>query len=121
MSLQKETKILVEIGDKETQTVIMDQGDIFLGRGDCFHAGESYTDFNVRIHMYLDCQPLKSCGRSHDFTYFSTETFHHVNKFAVDMSHAREGWSVKKRKLSRNKKVVQEHCAKMRLAKKLQI
>jgi len=119
VALQKETKILVEVGARETKTLILDQGDIFIGRGDCFHAGEAYKDFNVRIHMYLDCRPLKSCGRSHDFTYFANETFYHVNKFAVDMSHAREAWNLQKRSLSCRKKVVKKHCSKMGLGKKL--
>ena len=88
----------------------MDQGDIFIARGDCFHAGEAYKDFNVRIHMYLDCRPLKSCGRSHDFSYFANETFHHVNNFAVDMSHAREAWSLQKRKSESPQKVSAEQC-----------
>ena len=96
----------------------MDEGDLFIGRGDCKHAGEEYKDFNVRIHIYMDSIPVKRCGRSHDTTYFANRTFRIVNEYASQMARARDAGRLIKRQ---RHEVMSEKCAKMRQAKKMKL
>jgi hypothetical protein len=116
IALQPDTRILVEVGPNEMETVLLEEGDVFVGRGDCKHAGEQYKDFNVRLHMYMDSIPIKRCGRSHDTTYFANGAFRIVNEYASQMAETREVGRLMKRQ---KQEMVSEKCAKMRQAKKL--
>jgi len=106
------------VGPDEMETVLMDEGDLFIGRGDCKHAGEEYKDFNVRIHIYMDSIPVKRCGRSHDTTNFANRTFRIVNEYASQMARARDAGRLIKR---HTHEVMSEKCAKMRQAKKMKL
>lgn len=38
----------------ERQTLKLDEGDVFIFRGDLVHAGSSYSEENIRLHTYID-------------------------------------------------------------------
>ena len=47
------TKIVVVDDDLNETVVMLDAGDVFVGRGDLIHAGASYDEHNVRLHFYI--------------------------------------------------------------------
>ena len=98
---------------------MMDEGDVFIGRGDCKHASEEYKDFNVRIHMYMDSIPVKRCGRSHDTTYFANRKFRILNEYTSQMARARDAGRLMRRKKQQKQQLVNKKCAEMRMAKKI--
>jgi hypothetical protein len=65
VSLMAETQIHVwpkshliteEMEPIERQIIIMNEGDIFVFRGDVVHAGSSYEENNYRLHAYMDSE-----------------------------------------------------------------
>lgn len=52
-SLMPKTKLTVFTQNKE-KTINMNEGDLFIGRGDLIHAGAAYDIDNVRLHWYAD-------------------------------------------------------------------
>ena len=52
-ALQNRTKIRVFSKAGDSEIVFFDAGDIFLFRGDLAHAGETYSENNVRMHSYF--------------------------------------------------------------------
>jgi len=38
----------------ERETVKLNEGDVFVGRGDVIHVGAQYDELNIRIHFYID-------------------------------------------------------------------
>ena len=52
----------------ERETVKLNEGDVFVGRGDVIHVGAQYDELNIRIHFYID-SPRAPEPRDNDKTY----------------------------------------------------
>jgi len=55
IAFMNNTKMIVfdEVLEKQVE-IILNCGDVFIGRGDLLHAGASYEDVNLRLHFYID-------------------------------------------------------------------
>lgn len=51
-----------------TTTLVANQGDAIVFRGDCKHAGSEYNEQNLRVHAYL--QRSDGAGFARDVTFF---------------------------------------------------
>ena len=47
------TKIVVFDETKTSLEILLNVGDVFVGRGDLMHAGAAYDKHNVRLHFYV--------------------------------------------------------------------
>ena len=56
VALQDGTELPIYPFDKggERETVKLNKGDVFVGRGDVIHVGAQYDELNIRIHFYID-------------------------------------------------------------------
>ena len=56
VALQDGTELPIYPFDKggERETVKLNEGDVFVGRGDVIHVGAQYDELNIRIHFYID-------------------------------------------------------------------
>lgn len=63
IALQDNTKLVLV-----DSTVVFNRGDILVFRGDTVHAGASYDDYNVRVHVYGEQKQLKGL-RVHNKVY----------------------------------------------------
>lgn len=53
-ALQRNTKLVIYTKRGGKQTIYLNVGDVFIGRGDLIHAGGGYESQNIRIHWYVD-------------------------------------------------------------------
>ena len=53
VSIIKGTKIVVFDETKTSSEILLNEGDVFVGRGDLLHAGAAYEKYNVRLHFYI--------------------------------------------------------------------
>ena len=52
VSILKGTKLVV-FHDSISSEIVLNEGDVFVGRGDLLHAGAAYKKHNVRLHFYI--------------------------------------------------------------------
>lgn len=53
IALQDNTKFVIYT-DQGREEIILNKGDILIGRGDLIHAGGSFDEMNLRVHYYWD-------------------------------------------------------------------
>ena len=53
-ALQDDTKLVVRTKRGKRQVIVLNKGDLFIGRGDLIHAGSGYEIMNIRLHWYVD-------------------------------------------------------------------
>jgi hypothetical protein len=53
IALQDNTQLDIKGDNRKRLTYSIPQMSMFLFSGNCKHGGSSYTQFNVRLHMYL--------------------------------------------------------------------
>ena len=70
VALQDDTKLVVRTKRGKRQVVVLNKGDVFIGRGDLIHAGSGYEIMNIRLHWYVDYPDNK---RDVGDTYFYDE------------------------------------------------
>jgi hypothetical protein len=70
VALQDGTELPIYPFDKdgERETVKLNKGDVFVGRGDVIHVGARYEKLNIRIHFYID-SPCAREPRNPNDTY----------------------------------------------------
>ena len=60
------TKIIVFDEMNTSSEIVLNVGDVFVGRGDLKHAGAAYDNYNVRLHFYVT---RNSCPVPKNVTY----------------------------------------------------
>ena len=53
VSMMPNTRIVVFDDSMRKSVVVLNPGDVFVGRGDVVHAGAAYDIHNVRLHFYI--------------------------------------------------------------------
>jgi len=80
VAVEDGTKLIVNDNGYHLTTVYLNRGDIFVGRGDCLHAGAPYDLDNVRIHYYFDVNVkglyLRKIGDSYFLTDDEAKKYH---------------------------------------------
>ena len=66
VSMMPNTKIVVFDNTNKRSVVMLNAGDVFVGRGDIVHAGAAYDKHNVRLHFYVK---RESCPLPNNETY----------------------------------------------------
>ena len=79
-ALMPNTKIVV-CTNCIKQTVILNEGDVFIGRGDLIHAGAAYDIENIRCHWYAD---FVNNSRQERKTYLYTGLIHSLATVVFD-------------------------------------
>lgn len=66
VALQDKTKLVIFTKHKRKE-LLLNKGDLFIGRGDLIHAGAAYDLMNFRLHWFVD---YPKNGRLGNKTYF---------------------------------------------------
>ena len=62
ISIQTGTSLKILEHNGATRTVCLDPGDAIFFKGSCIHAGSAYSEWNARIHFFLDVDYTRKEG-----------------------------------------------------------